>query len=177
MKVPLNHMLKKAFNILDEYFEPAIIVTFIAGLFIFIFLEIILRPFNISIAWSGEAARYLFVWVIYLGISYAIRDGRHIRVLALVKLFPLKVRQSLNLLSGLIFFSYQGIVFFYAIKITEKSYRLGQLAPAMEIPLAFLYACLVVSSALSLIRLFVTIKSDFVSLCDNTTAHSVTKEI
>ena len=170
-------MLKKTFSILDKYFEPTIIVAFTTGLFVFIFLEIILRPFNISIAWSGEAARYLFVWVIYLGISYSIRDGRHIRVLALVKLFPLKVQQSLSLLSNFIFLGYQGIVLFYAVKITEKSYRLGQVAPAMEIPLACLYACLVVSAAISLIRLFITIKSDFICLCNNTETHSVTKEI
>ncbi|WP_413478785.1 TRAP transporter small permease [Vibrio hibernica] len=166
-------MLKKTFNLLDKYFEPSIIVTFTLGLFIFIFLEIILRPFNISIAWSGEAARFLFVWVIYLGISYAIRDGRHIRVLALVKLLPVKAQQFLNLVSNLVFLSYQGIVLYYAIKITEKSYRLGQLAPAMEIPLACLYVCLVVSAALSLIRLSITIKRDIsaiLNISENNTA-------
>lgn len=175
--MPLQAMLKKTYSILDRYFEPTIIVIFTTGLFAFIFLEIVLRPFNISIAWSGEAARYLFVWVIYLGISYAIRDGRHIRVLALVKLFPLKIQQALNLLSNLVFLSYQGIVLFYAIKITEKSYRLGQLAPAMEIPLAFLYGCLVVSAALSLVRLVKAVKFDVSNLCDRAVNSSITKEI
>lgn len=170
-------MFKKAFNILDKHFEPTIIVTFTLGLFVFIFLEVALRPFGFSIAWSGEAARYLFVWVIYLGISYAIRDGRHIRVLALVTLFPIKIQQCLNLVSNLIFFAYQGVVLFYAIKITEKSYRLGQLAPAMEIPLAILYACLVVSAAISLIRLAAAIKHDFHTLLGTTTRHSVTEDI
>ncbi|OOE96896.1 TRAP transporter small permease [Salinivibrio sp. IB643] len=169
-------MLKKTFNLLDKYFEPSIIVTFTLGLFTFIFLEIILRPFNISIAWSGEAARFLFVWVIYLGISYAIRDGRHIRVLALVKLFPVKTQQFFNLISNLVFLSYQGIVLYYAIKITEKSFRLGQLAPAMEISLAFLYACLVVSAALSLIRLSITIKRDISILFNISEKNAVAKK-
>lgn len=154
-------MIKKTFNILDKYFEPSIIVTFTFGLFIFIFAEIVLRPFNISIAWSGEGARYLFVWVIYLGISYAIRDGRHIRVLALVKLFPKEVQQILEIISNLIFFAYQGVVLFYAVKITEKSYRLGQIAPSLEIPLAVLYFCLVISAFLALIRLSATLKNNF----------------
>jgi TRAP-type C4-dicarboxylate transport system permease small subunit len=153
-------MMKKAFNLLDKYFEPSIIVTFTLLLFMFIFIEILLRPFGMSIAWSGEAARYLFVWVIYLGISYAIREGRHIRVLALVKLFPPKVQLFFNLLSNLIFFIYQGTVLFYAIKITDRSYQLGQVAPAMEIPLAILYSCLVISACLSLIRLSVNINQD-----------------
>ncbi|HCZ9268881.1 TPA: TRAP transporter small permease [Vibrio alginolyticus] len=169
-------MLKKTFNLLDKYFEPSIIVTFTLGLFTFIFLEIILRPFNISISWSGEMARFLFVWVIYLGISYAIRDGRHIRVLALVRLLPIKAQQFLNLVSNLVFLSYQGIVLYYAIKITEKSYRLGQLAPAMEIPLAFLYACLVVSAALSLIRLSITIKRDISILFNISENNTVAKQ-
>lgn len=169
-------MLKKTFSLLDKYFEPSIIVTFTLGLFTFIFLEIILRPFNISIAWSGEAARFLFVWVIYLGISYAIRDGRHIRVLALVKLLPVKTQQFFNLISNLVFLSYQGIVLYYAIKITEKSFRLGQLAPAMEIPLAFLYACLVVSAALSLIRLSITIKHDISILFNISENNAVAKQ-
>ena len=146
------------------------------GLFTFIFLEIVLRPFNISIAWSGEAARFLFVWVIYLGISYAIRNGRHIRVLALVKLLPVKTQQFLNLVSNLVFLSYQGIVLYHAIKITEKSFRLGQLAPAMEIPLAFLYVCLVVSAALSIIRLSITIKRDISILFNISENNAVTKQ-
>ncbi len=169
-------MLKKTFNLLDKYFEPSIIVTFTLGLFTFIFLEIVLRPFNISIAWSGEAARFLFVWVIYLGISYAIRNGRHIRVLALVKLLPVKTQQFLNLVSNLVFLSYQGIVLYHAIKITEKSFRLGQLAPAMEIPLAFLYVCLVVSAALSIIRLSITIKRDISILFNISENNAVTKQ-
>ncbi|EKF9172872.1 MULTISPECIES: TRAP transporter small permease [Gammaproteobacteria] len=161
---------------MDKYFEPSIIVTFTLGLFTFIFLEIVLRPFNISIAWSGEAARFLFVWVIYLGISYAIRNGRHIRVLALVKLLPVKTQQFLNLISNLVFLSYQGIVLYHAIKITEKSFRLGQLAPAMEIPLAFLYVCLVVSAALSIIRLSITIKRDISILFNISENNAVTKQ-
>ncbi|MBY7897960.1 TRAP transporter small permease [Vibrio fluvialis] len=169
-------MLKKAFNLLDKYFEPSIIVTFTLGLFAFIFLEIVLRPFNISIGWSGEAARFLFVWVIYLGISYAIRDERHISVLALVRLLPVKAQQFLNLASTLVFISYQGIVLYYAIKITEKSYRLGQLAPAMEIPLAFLYSCLVVSAALSIIRLSITIKRDISILFNISKNNAVVKQ-
>lgn len=169
-------MLKKTFNLLDKYFEPSIIVTFTLGLFTFIFLEIVLRPFNISIAWSGEAARFLFVWVIYLGISYAIRNGRHIRVLALVKLLPVKTQQFLNLISNLVFLSYQGIVLYHAIKITEKSFRLKQLAPAMEIPLAFLYVCLVVSAALSIIRLSITIKRDISILFNISENNAVTKQ-
>lgn len=169
-------MLKKTFNLLDRYFEPSIIVTFTLGLFTFIFLEIILRPFNISIAWSGEAARFLFVWVIYLGISYAIRDGRHIRVLALVKLFSVRVQQFFILISNLVFISYQGVVLFYAIKITEKSFRLGQLAPAMEIPLAFLYACLVVSASLSIIRLSINIKRDISILFNISENNAVAKQ-
>ena len=169
-------MLKKTFNLLDKYFEPSIIVTFTLGLFTFIFLEIILRPFNISIAWSGEAARFLFVWVIYLGISYAIRDGRHIRVLALVNFFPVKVQRFFNLISNLVFITYQGVVLYYAIKITEKSFRLGQLAPAMEIPLAFLYACLVVSASLSLIRLSINIKRDISILFNISENNAVAKQ-
>ncbi|MEG9379695.1 TRAP transporter small permease [Vibrio cholerae] len=161
---------------MDKYFEPSIIVTFTLGMFTFIFLEIVLRPFNISIAWSGEAARFLFVWVIYLGISYAIRNGRHIRVLALVKLLPVKTQQFLNLISNLVFLSYQGIVLYHAIKITEKSFRLGQLAPAMEIPLAFLYVCLVVSAALSIIRLSITIKRDISILFNISENNAVTKQ-
>ncbi|WBA10512.1 TRAP transporter small permease [Salinivibrio kushneri] len=158
-------MLKRAINILDKYFEPVIIVAFTLGLFTFIILEILLRPFDISISWSGEAARYLFVWVIYFGVSYAIRDGRHIRVLALSNLLPTKIKITSIILSNFIFLVYQAVVLFYSIKITEKSWRLGQVAPAMEVPVALLYSCLIVSSLLSIIRLTRTINHDVIKLC------------
>lgn len=40
------------------------------------------------LTWSEEATRYLFIWFVFLGISYGIKNDTHIRVNIIETLYP-----------------------------------------------------------------------------------------
>ncbi|MCH8532629.1 MAG: TRAP transporter small permease [Saccharospirillum sp.] len=138
---------------LDKHFEPVLIVTGVALITFSISLQIVLRYFDNPISWAEELARYLFVWVIYLSISYAIRDDRHIRITAVVKLLPLTGQLVCLIIADMIFLAYSCLVVYYGAHIIQRSLELGQISSGLEIPVAILYGSIVLGGALNVIRL------------------------
>ncbi len=148
----------KWFRFLDKYLEPSLIVVAISAMTALLCVQIVLRAFDATIPWAEELARYLFVWAMYLSISYCIKDDRHIRIRILVDKLPAKIGQGLLIVSDLIFMAFMLAVTWYGHSVIERSLKLGQIAPAMEIPVACLYASVLVCAVLSVIRLGVSIK-------------------
>lgn len=55
------------------------------------FLQVVLRNlFDSGINWGDVFARHLVLWVGFLGATLATREGRHIRIDALIKVLPKK---------------------------------------------------------------------------------------
>ena len=89
-------MVGKLFRRLEKYFEPVVIVALVSGMTMLIGVQIVLRLFGASMPEAEEIARYLFVWAMYLSISYAIRDNRHIRISAVIDRLPAALRLFLD---------------------------------------------------------------------------------
>ncbi|MBW3695341.1 TRAP transporter small permease [Vibrio sp. T187] len=142
---------------LDRYFEPSLIVISISLMTIILCVQIGLRMFDATIAWAEELARYLFVWAMYLSISYCIRDDRHIRIRIIVDKLPGAWSHASLIVSDLIHLAFSGIVAWFGFHVIQRSLQLGQIAPAMEIPIACLYASVLVCALLSAVRLGVSI--------------------
>lgn len=151
-------IMLKLISFLDKKFEPILIVTAISLMTAIIIGQIILRLFGTSFIWAEELARYLFVWAIYLSISYAIRDDRHIRITVLVDAMPPPLRLLSLVFADIIFMIYSSAILYFGIRVLNRSIELGQIAPALEVPVAILYSSVVVCAALSIIRLAVSIK-------------------
>lgn len=137
----------------EKYFEPVFIVAGVVMITFFISLQIVLRYFDNPISWAEELARYLFVWVIYLSISYAIREDSHIRITVFIRLLP-RIGQNICLMiADGIFLIYSGLVVYYGAQIIQRSLALGQISSGLEMPVALLYGSVVIGSGLNVIRL------------------------
>lgn len=147
----------KIFRWLNMYFEPVLIVSAISLMTGLLCLQIILRLFDATIPWFEELARYLFVWAMYLSISYCIKNDRHIRIRIIVDKLSIKAREIVLTFSDLLFMFISALIVFYSFKVIERSLDLGQIAPAMEIPIAVLYSSVLLGTILNVIRLFVCI--------------------
>lgn len=101
-------MSKIAKNIWDKL-ELYLMIGFLGVFLLNIFIQIILRLFFKSpLSFTEEVSRYSFVWMVFLGLSYATRYDRHIRVDFLYDRFPkiikFLVEILLNILTIIIFF-------------------------------------------------------------------------
>ena len=88
---------------LEEYFLFVILTAMVA----IIFIQVVMRyVFNNSLSWSEELARYMYVWVTWVGVSYSVRNGSHLRITMLRDRLPLKGRQGLEILVTIVWIAF-----------------------------------------------------------------------
>lgn len=143
---------------LDENIELYICVFLMSFMTLLIFVQVVMRyVFNNSLSWSEELARYVFIWLIYIGISYGCKLRKHIKIDAALYLFPKKVRPYVVLIGDLLF-----IAFAIYITVTGLAYSMAQIqynmrSPALKIPFQYIYMSTVVGFGLATIRQIQTI--------------------
>ncbi len=141
-------------RLIERYFEPVVIVASLAVVIVLLFADVVARfAFQTSVPWAGEVARFAFVYMIYFGISYAIREKRHLRVTILVDAAPQMLRRWLMMTSETVFFGYSVTICWLGIVITSNALDRGQILSATQWPTAWLYAAIIFSGALSVLRL------------------------
>ena len=74
--------MKKILKWLDDNIELYICVFLMSFMTLLVFVQVVMRyVFNNSLSWSEELARYTFIWLIYIGISYGCRCTGKMRFL------------------------------------------------------------------------------------------------
>ena len=135
--------------------ENAFIILGLSAMFLILLAQVIMRyVFSRPLTWSEEAARFIFVYVSFIGISYAYRQKGHIRMEVVVNLFPQAVRRGLEVLINL------GTIalFCYMIPFSFRfiGIQAGVKATATHIPMSIVYTALPLGMALSCVRLLIS---------------------
>lgn len=135
--------------------ENAVIILGLSAMFLILLAQVIMRyVFSRPLTWSEEAARFIFVYVSFIGISYAHRQKGHIRMEVVVNLFPQAVRRGLEVLINL------GTIalFCYMIPFSFRfiGIQAGVKATATHIPMSIVYTALPLGMALSCVRLLIS---------------------
>jgi len=134
-----------------ERFEEALLVLALSAMVATIGAQVLARyVFAYPLAWTEELARYLFLWVVFLGASQAMRRHEHIAVGLLADRLPRHVRQLVAvMLNGL-------IAAFLAVLVMQGWKVVGVVAPlksiALKVSMAVVYLPLVVGGAIMLVR-------------------------
>ena len=65
--------MRKILSLIEEKLEEYFLVISMIAMVVIIFLQVVMRyVFNNSLTWSEEIARYIFLWQIWIGVSYAV---------------------------------------------------------------------------------------------------------
>lgn len=139
---------------LFDHFEEYILISSLFFSVVLVFMQVIMRyVFKNSLSWSEELARYLFLWQIWLGASYAAKEGRHLRIEMIKNLFQGRARLLFECFSASIWFGFCIFLAWKGTELTHMIFTRGQLSPAMQIPIAYAYASVPVGSAMMALRL------------------------
>lgn len=148
-------MIKKFIDNFEEYF----CVWSLAIMTVLVFIQVIMRyVFQNSLSWSEELARYIFLWLSWIGASYAVKERSHFRVEMFADLFKGKTRKVFELFVLLTWFGFCLFLAYQGSLITRHLITRGQISAAMEIPMAWPYASVPVGSALMALRLVAEIR-------------------
>ncbi len=148
----------KVLKFLDEKLEVSICIVLLSTLTVVLAIQVFFRyVMGASLSWSEELARYMFVWLVYLGIPYGSKIMRHIKIDAGLYVFPKPWRKYVVILGDIIFMIFAIVIVYYAFNLDQKQFKLHQKSPAMGIPMWIVYAAPLVGFFLTAIRQLQTI--------------------
>lgn len=138
---------------LDKYFENTVACILLATMTAAIFLQVVTRTLDFSVSWTEELARYCFIWLVYIGISFAVAKKSHIKIEAINMLLDEKEKKYLSLFSDMVFFLFSSVILFKSTQMVINLYLLGQTSPALGLPMWMVYLAGPVGFALTAFRL------------------------
>lgn len=121
-------------------FEAFVLSAGILGLAINMVANVLGRVFfNHSFYFAEEVGSILMVLITFVGIGYAARQGRHIRMSALVDQLGRPLQKAVMLLITASTAATMFLLAYYAVGYIAVVARLGSVTPALEIPLYLIY--------------------------------------
>ncbi len=142
------------FKLLDR-FEEAFCATALLFTALVLFLNVVLRYlFKASTSWAEELIRYLMIWITFIGGSLCARQGAHIRMDFLMTLLP---RWTHRWIDGAIY-AIAGVfcaaMTIYGIRLVAFTVAMGQMSPALKMPMWVPYLAIPLGSAMMTLRFF-----------------------
>ncbi len=107
-----------------------------------------------SLDWSEELARYLFIWAVYVGCSYATQMDRHLEVTILRTIFKGKFARPITILASILTLAFCIFATVLGIKFVMFLASTGQKTPALEIQAYWVYLCMPVGLGFMSLRTF-----------------------
>lgn len=133
----LSNWLMQLLNVL-----LAICLSF---MWILVFVNVVLRYiFNSGITWSEEMARFLFIWLTFLGAIVALKDNEHLIIDLFVKRLPSFLRKIVYILSHVLVLYCLGLILIGSWEMTVLN--ANAYAPATGLPMSYVYGIGVVMS-------------------------------
>jgi TRAP-type transport system small permease protein len=148
-------ILLKSIDSINRIFEKLAGVM-LAGMVISITIQVFARIFSskldlsINVSWTEEVARYLMIWMVFVGGALAARKGRMIAIETVAQLVPAVAGKILKYISHLISIVFYLVIFY--IGLQWVSFGGSETAPVTQIPMSILYSSMVVGSLLMTIN-------------------------
>ncbi len=140
--------LVKCMNKLDELF-------LIAGTLAMGFaltLQIVMRYiFNSPLVWSEEFARYIYIWICFIGVGYGVRKNLHIKMEAFMNIFHHNVQNYVEIAMTIAIMVFVASIIPSGIRYTVAVSRIP--SPAMEIPMSWVSAAVPLGLIIGEVRL------------------------
>ncbi len=144
--------VKKFLDNFEEYF----CVWTMAIMTVLVFIQVIMRyVFSNSLSWSEEMARFIFLWLSWIGASYAVKERSHFRVEMFANMIKGKNRVTFEYFILIVWFAFSFILTLLGTQLVIFLFDTGQRSAAMELPMTLPYASVPVGCALMCVRLIV----------------------
>ena len=123
------------------------LILLLAAMAVIIFINVALRYLtNASLEWAEEVARYLMIWLTFLGAGPVLRYGGHIAVENLQDALPRSMAIALRMLVAALLFGFFGFMAWYGWLYMQRT--MFQMTPVTQIPFAYVYSAMPIGGVL-----------------------------
>ncbi len=157
-------VINKVMNWIEDYLLIILMIV-MTGV---VMAQVILRMTGGNLKWTEETARYMYIWVIYLGASRAVRNHAELSVDIVRTLFKDASRaqaiyDTLRTVMCIVF----SVVFVrYSFAIIQNMMVRPQYSPACQYNMLFVYLSSIIAAALMVIRYLQEIVRDVLRIID-----------
>lgn len=130
------------------------IAVFLASLAVILFVQVFLRyVLHSPLIWSEEVAKYLSIWVVFLGMAVAMRRMSLIAVEVIIQSVPEKARYAMRMLVLVLVGIFMAYLVYIGTVITLEASE--QQFASMEVSMAVAYTAMPVGAFLTLLNVIV----------------------
>ena len=138
---------------IDLNIEKVLASTLLAAIVMLIFGNVFMRyVMNASLSWGEELTLWLFVWFVWLGVSYAFHTGDHVRITVLRDILSDRARLIADAVIAILVLGFLVILTIECIKLIMLPFVASQKSVVLGLPIPILYASAPVGAGLSAIR-------------------------
>jgi TRAP-type transport system small permease protein len=116
-----------------EYLAVFLLLAMVAVVFANVFCRFVL---NASIAWSEEIARFIFIWIIFLGSLFAFVTNEHLGLDLVVNAVSPGIAKWMNIVADILIIISLAIIAWGGYSITKDTW--DWLSPAISVPYGYI---------------------------------------
>ncbi|WP_312279643.1 TRAP transporter small permease [Oscillibacter sp.] len=147
---------------LNTKLEEVFLVILMSAATILVFAQVFTRYIlRIPLPWSEEIARYMFLWLTWVGASFATKERKHVNIDVVYQLLPQAGKKVCTVLSTFIWIVFVCIMAYLSLKLTLSVASGGQIAIGSGVPMWIPYASIPTGMTLMLFRLLQNCVHDF----------------
>lgn len=141
--------LEKINNLLYGITRKASILMFV-GMVVLSIVQVVCRyVLKISLSFTEELARFLFIWVTFLGTAMAMKKGQHVKMELLLNVVPPAVRSAIEFAGRVISMGIYLVMIGGGTVVILKT--MDQTSAALNLPMSLVYLAVPVCGALMLL--------------------------
>lgn len=156
---------KRILGALDRNGERWLLLVFYSAIVLIVITEVARRfLLDYSSNWGGEAARYLFIYLAWVGASAAVRERSHIRIGAVMHWLPPRGRALVFLFGDVATFVLALIALYWSFSPILTSYHFGSVTEALQVSRVWFLAAVPLGFGMMCFRLMQSMIRDFLDL-------------
>ncbi|WP_018921985.1 TRAP transporter small permease [Salsuginibacillus kocurii] len=149
-------LLQKCTNSVNYVVDTAVIILTLS-LLIVVLLQIISRPLDLSTVWTEELTRFIFIWIIFLGVAIGFRNDESPRITFFIKLLPRSFQNVLAVITTLLTICFFVLLFVTGLNLMAQ--QLSDTSAVLRITLAWIGLCVPLCAVLSIFNLLQSVFS------------------
>jgi len=129
------------------------------GVLLVVLLQVASRILGYPVSWTEEATRYLFVWMIFLGLAAGFRTVETARVTVLIALMPRFIRRlslPIYVVSSVIFFILTG---WTGYRLVQQQLMMSETAATLAVPMWLIGTIMPLSSILGVLAIVESLRT------------------
>ena len=143
----------KFLKLLNDHFEEYLLVVLMVAEVVVVFAQVVTRyVFHMPLAWSEELARYMFIWLVWIGAAYATKLRKNIIIDVVASKFKGNVKLISEIINFVLFVVLMLFMLWTTSTVMMQVYESNSMGTGTHLPMWIVWLSLPLSMALNLLR-------------------------